>query len=98
MTGQINKDIWIKAAELIEQPGCWFQGDHAGDSDGNPVEFDDPAAVCWCAEGAIKLLGGEIRIFNERFVKKHGCALNIENDAVGMTAARMGELLREMAA
>jgi hypothetical protein len=47
-------DILTKAADLLEQPNAWCQGDIAKDAEGNRVPFaTDPKACQWCLIGAI---------------------------------------------
>lgn len=48
----------LKAArELISNPARWTQGAFAKDVIGKQVAFDDPSAVCWCARGAMYVIG-----------------------------------------
>lgn len=37
--------------ELKEHPDHWTQGCTARNSNGDPVAFDSPVAVCWCLFG-----------------------------------------------
>jgi len=48
-------DILIGAKGFIERG--WTQGELARDKQGNAVRPEDPNAVCWCVEGAIKAAG-----------------------------------------
>lgn len=43
----------MKAWELLSDKSKWTQRTTARDARGNPVVSRDPAAVCWCALGAI---------------------------------------------
>lgn len=47
-------DILKAARAKIEKPENWTQGHLALRSDGRIVGPDNPEAVCWCAEGAIR--------------------------------------------
>lgn len=47
--------------DLIADPNCWTQGDHAKDAQGYQVMFDSSEAVCWCSIGAIfRVLTGDM--------------------------------------
>lgn len=57
------------AADLLEKPGAWIQGDWALTATGDDLYLGagpDAAAVCWCAEGAIAAVAGS------RFAEAHG--------------------------
>ena len=41
------------AADLLEKPGAWTQGEMARDESGSGVEERDPKAQCWCVIGAV---------------------------------------------
>lgn len=44
----------LKAARAkIAKPENWRKGGYAADAHGRTCSFDDPEAVCFCAEGAL---------------------------------------------
>ena len=49
-----NLEILKAARELLSDPKRWMQGRYAINSAGKSVGPDDPGAVCFCAEGAIR--------------------------------------------
>lgn len=54
----ITKQVLREARSLIKDPTQWTQSVEARDADGNRVNPSAPAAVCWCASGAIaRVLG-----------------------------------------
>lgn len=46
-------EILKKARELLTDPNKWAKESRALNADGGLVWPTNPAAVCWCAEGAI---------------------------------------------
>ncbi len=50
---QTTKEILIAAKALISDPAHWTQGEYSRNTDGRRTAHHDPAAVCWCAMGAI---------------------------------------------
>lgn len=47
------KEILAKAIARIENPEHWCQSAFARDKYGNSINYNSPAAVSWCATGAI---------------------------------------------
>ena len=45
--------VLTEARDLISDPKRWTQGAYARDAHGRQTYWGDPAAVCWCASGAI---------------------------------------------
>jgi hypothetical protein len=43
----------VEARGRLAPPGAWTKGEFARDADGHAVDSLDPAAVCFCAAGAI---------------------------------------------
>ena len=58
-----TSEVFAAAADLLTPPGAWIQMELAEDGHGDSVEPNNPAAVCWCAMGAIakvtRKLGGQ---------------------------------------
>jgi len=50
------------AKAKIQNPENWTKGLYAKDSHGHPVPPQNPAAVCWCALGAIKAITDNGRV------------------------------------
>lgn len=48
-----EKEVFVKAYNIIKDPEKWTQGWHAKDEYGNYVSGNSPDAVCWCSTGAI---------------------------------------------
>lgn len=46
-------DILERAADRLSKPDAWTQGALARDANGEKVEPESPAAVCWCLSGAL---------------------------------------------
>ncbi|MBI0530887.1 DUF6197 family protein [Sphingomonas sp. TX0522] len=67
ITGEEVADVLERAADLIAKPGAWTQGNYARDAAGEGLHDGfNPAAVCWCAYGAIEKvtnegMGGDLR-------------------------------------
>ncbi len=53
-----TKQILVAARDLITNPTKWTKGELARDEDGYVVHTEDPAAVCFCAYGAIEHCAG----------------------------------------
>lgn len=71
--------ILREARELISDPKRWTQGKNARDVNDQFADPIGPAAVCWCAEGAIR------RVVAEDWYRLHSllATLNAEvNDAI----------------
>ena len=49
-----NTEILTRAAALLDAPGTHCRDFTAINSTGDPVDPEDPAAVSWCAIGAIE--------------------------------------------
>ena len=47
-------DVLVAARDLIAEPERWTQGSPARDAQGNRTGWGAPAAVCWCAVGAVE--------------------------------------------
>lgn len=58
MTSPEVAGVLLAAAELLEKPGAWTQGEFAKTASGDGTYWNSPDAVCWCAEGAIRHVGG----------------------------------------
>lgn len=98
-------DVLERAADLIDEPGRWTRGHIARNSAGEGVPADHPAAVCWCAVGALERVSGEqggkpfhalLRVVGDfpdeaTFGEKW-------NDAPGRTQSEVVSKLREAAA
>ncbi len=57
------------ARVLITDPSRWTQGMLARDKHGFACQPDDPAACCWCADGALQMVtgGDKTEAYNEAF-------------------------------
>ena len=44
----------MKMRELLADKSRWTQGVYARDKDGLSVDFDSPAAICWCISAAFQ--------------------------------------------
>jgi hypothetical protein len=55
MMGQKPVDILRKALALIQDESRWTQEAYARDAQGRRVRPYDPAATCWCIEGAVAI-------------------------------------------
>jgi hypothetical protein len=51
-------EILTAAQDLIRDPKRWTRGAAARDAKGEKVGALNPAATCWCADGAIVKCGG----------------------------------------
>lgn len=87
-------DILRKAADLIEPEGCWTQGAYAKTARGRGIGPCEPAAVCWCAEGAITASGGNLhsRSAVTRYLNIDD--LSVWNDRSGRTQTEVVQALR----
>lgn len=105
MTADVAK-VLESAADLLEKPGAWIQGDFARDANGDGLAMGyDPKATCWCAVGALeKALGPSA----EKDIAHYWEALEIAlpdgfssvpdwNDTKGRTQAEIVATLREAA-
>lgn len=52
-------EIMKEAREILTNPAQWTQGVYARDEAGCGVNWEDEAATCFCALGAIRKAGGE---------------------------------------
>ncbi len=52
------KETLTGARKLIENQQRWTQGAWGRDEDGNLVSYTSEHAVCWCSEGALKVVSG----------------------------------------
>lgn len=46
--------ILKETREILVDPEKWTCLSFARNKEGNPVTFNDPTAVCWCLEGAMR--------------------------------------------
>jgi hypothetical protein len=44
----------MKLKELLSSPDKWIQGHYALDAEGDVIDAQDPDAVCFCLQGAIR--------------------------------------------
>lgn len=65
-----NKDIALKAIELVSRRGAWTQHFEARDKDGEQVEATSDEAVCFCMLGAYTRAAAEAGTNVGRFI--HG--------------------------
>lgn len=49
-----------QARALIADPEHWTRFEFARDANGTAVTSSDPRAVCWCARGAVSVVGGGV--------------------------------------
>ncbi len=103
-------DVLDAAADLLAKPGAWTRGQYARDDHGSPLQDGrNPAAVCWCAIGALekvsdRLVGRKLVDPLQRIVantsNKFGEYGHISewNDAPERTQAEVVAKLREAAA
>lgn len=93
-------EILSAAADLIEQPGKWTQGEYAKDGRGRGCYGFDEQAQCFCLLGAIQKVTGEEDTYE---LRKHvrrvvgNRAINNWNDASGRTQAEVVAALRQAA-
>lgn len=52
------KDALLQARPLIADREHWTFGSHAETAEGVTVDFDDPEAYCFCADGALARVTG----------------------------------------
>jgi hypothetical protein len=95
--------LLTKVADHFEaHPETWTQGEYARDAEGSPLgDVKDPAAVCWCMEGAIHWLAPSGEIADEAFwlcMRSVPSTVFEFNDAPGRTVAEVIAQLREAAA
>jgi hypothetical protein len=93
--------ILNRAALVVEQG--WSQHKSARDFAGREVEAHDPAAMCWCACGAIDVaireLGAPVELYDRVCNVLGGDQALIRfNDAPGRSAADVAAFLRSGAA
>lgn len=53
MTTTVQKQVLINARALIADPAHWIRGTLACNANGRKVDWSDPSATKWCAQGAI---------------------------------------------
>jgi hypothetical protein len=92
------KEIFLKAAEIIEQG--WCQNQPAKNAAGKGVSARETEAVQWCAMGALVKVTTD---FNENFancmeiLEKHvGTTVGTWNDQPNQTQANVAATLREL--
>ena len=99
MSAQTVADVLEAAADLLTPEGAWTQQSYGRSVDGEPLfEGYDPAAVCWCAYGAIEKVTGQG--MNGALRKSAVEALDWSpfwNDAPERTQAEVVAKLREAA-
>jgi len=59
-----TSEVFAAAADLLTPPGAWIQTELAEDGHGDRVEPNNPAAVCWCAMGAIAKVTGRLGAYD----------------------------------
>lgn len=95
------RDILERAYHLIDDKRRWTQFQYARDSLEGRVDSKDPAAVCWCAAGAIIAQPGYSRallgVVNGISIKMYDKHLSEVNDQLGYRQARavMRRAIRE---
>jgi len=99
---QAVADVLDAAADLLEKPGAWTQGDYARNRFGGKLgDGRKPEATCWCAIGALEKVTGSL-------IGNHYAAPLIEviggngridqwNDAPGRTQSEVVAALRAAA-
>ena len=99
-------EILRAAAELVERPGAWTQGELARCESGQADHFDAPSAACWCAMGAVFHVAQKSCIWDSTVDARAALLRQIQpiesiagwNDAPGRTAAEVACLMRRAAA
>lgn len=92
------------AADLLEKPGAWTTDVCARDAEGNPTEWFQDDAICFCALGAIFRAGGgsssvSADDFFCTFLGGNGWSkVSTWNDDANRTQAEVVAKLREAAA
>lgn len=109
MGGASVSEVLAAAADLLEKLGAWTQFDFAHDAVGRAVDYTSSDAVCWCARGAIGVIGRENDDADYRAVHRLWTAAakqmgfdqieDIEtwNDAPGRTQTEVVNTLRQAA-
>lgn len=78
---QVQKDL-IAAKELIKDFKNWTFRTRARNSQGESVHVFDPAAVCFCAVGAVeKVLGDKVADVEEGIYSSRNPTIKCLNDA-----------------
>jgi hypothetical protein len=98
MTERSIGEVLNAAADLLDKPGAWTQGNSGRDAHGAEVPWNDPDAVCWCAFGAVWKSQGRMTVQNtpaedilERIV---GWDITAWNDSPDRTQAEVVSALR----
>lgn len=94
------REALLAAAELLEKPGAWTQGENARDEFAVAVDPLAREATCWCIEGAMLRVMGSKRPTGASWsavimaLKEVPCDWN---DTPGRTQAEVVAKLREAA-
>ncbi len=94
MSAMTLADAFRRAADLIEPEGRWTQGEYARDKNGDAVDPRAKDAVCWCAVGAILLVGRHFYFRANRYMSMD---ISKFNDTPGRTQKEVVRRLREAA-
>lgn len=97
-----------EAADLIDVPGGWGRNEFARTADGRVVNEHDPAAVCFCAYGAISRVSGPGNVYYESRLRNalknqcdiergHRLVASRFNDEDAKSAADVSGLMRRAA-
>lgn len=78
--GKTVADILTAAAELIDRPGAWIQGQGAKTITGEPVDPTHERAAQWCAWGAIERVTNGHRARSDRSFHALLDALDLDPD------------------
>lgn len=98
--------VLLEAADIIEKPGAWIQGDYARiRHTGCSVQATDPRADCFCGVGALMHVAARRGWLGQGVLPAAslaaGDAAGAEffsfNDADGRTAAEVAAVLRKAA-
>lgn len=89
----MSDPILTRARELIADPEHWTKHTLARNPDGKPISPFNPAATCWCAEGAL------VRAVAEHTNQLDELASMYEDEAIeatfGSVYYKAGNLLHE---
>lgn len=56
-----TRQILVKARKIIAEPQAWAKEAQAYTDDGEPVDFNDPAACRYCAAAAIAVVASTVQ-------------------------------------